>query len=458
MKNHILYGKMLLKSQKRVIFVLYRKIETVIEEHFQSQSKKILLIDGARQVGKTTIIRYVGQKLFENFIEINMVEDVLGNRLFSNVKTVEDFYLQVSMLAGDKMKEKENTLIFIDEIQAYPHLLTLLKFLSQDNQFTYIASGSLLGVALQETTSIPMGSIRKVRMFPLDFEEFLYANGLNKIFLSNIRKKFEGLETLDETTHHKMMDLFKKYLLVGGLPDAVNAFLETKNIQAVREIQNEIHDYYAVDASKYDADNKLKIRRIYDLIPSNMENKKKRIIVKEIENKKGKTFNDYSDEFEYLIGAGIALNVQAISNPTFPLIESAGKNLMKLYLNDVGILTSILYRNNIRAILDDQKSINLGSVYETVVASELIAHGHKLFYYDNRNKGEVDYLIDDYDSLSVVPIEVKSGKDYTVHSALNTFVQNEEYGVKKAIVLSNERQITVKGKIIYLPIYYLMFL
>lgn len=438
--------------------MLYRKIESVIEEHFQSQSKKVLLIDGARQVGKTTIIRYVGQKLFENFIEINMVEDVLGNQLFSNVKTVEDFYLQVSMLAGDKMKEKENTLIFIDEIQAYPHLLTLLKFLSQDNQFTFIASGSLLGVALQETTSIPMGSIRKVRMFPLDFEEFLYANGLNKIFLSNIRKKFENLETLDETTHHKMMDLFKKYLLVGGLPDAVNAFLGTKNIQAVREIQNEIHDYYAVDASKYDADNKLKIRRIYDLIPSNMENKKKRVIVKDIENKKGKTFDNYRDEFEYLIGAGIALNVQAISNPTFPLIESAGKNLMKLYLNDVGILTGILYRNNIRAILDDQKSINLGSVYETVVASELIAHGHKLFYYDNRNKGEVDYLIDDYDSLSVVPIEVKSGKDYTVHSALNTFVQNEEYGVKKAIVLSNERQITAKGKITYLPIYYLMFL
>lgn len=458
MKSHFLYGKMLLKSQKRVIFVLYRKIETVIEEHFQSQSKKVLLIDGARQVGKTTIIRYVGQKLFENFIEINMVEDVLGNRLFSNVKTVEDFYLQVSMLAGDKMKEKENTLIFIDEIQAYPHLLTLLKFLSQDNHFTFIASGSLLGVALQETTSIPMGSIRKVRMFPLDFEEFLYANGLNKMFLSNIRKKYENLETLDEPTHYKMMDLFKKYLLVGGLPDAVNAFLETKNIQAVREIQNEIHDYYAVDASKYDVDNKLKIRRIYDLIPSNMKNKKKRIIVKEIENKKGKTFDNYRDEFEYLIGAGIALNVQAISNPTFPLIESAGKNLMKLYLNDVGILTGILYRNNIRAILDDQKSINLGSVYETVVASELIAHGHKLFYYDNRNKGEVDYLIDDYDSLSVVPIEVKSGKDYTVHSALNTFVQNEEYGVKKAIVLSNERQITVKGKIIYLPIYYLMFL
>ncbi|MBC8542692.1 ATP-binding protein [Bianquea renquensis] len=437
--------------------MLYRKIESLIEAHLQSGSKKILLIDGARQVGKTYIIRYVGERLFENFIEINMVEDSLGDRLFANTKTVEDFYLQVSMLAGSKMKDKENTLIFLDEIQAYPHLLTLLKFLSQDNRFTYIASGSLLGVTLSQTTSIPMGSIRKVRMFPLDFEEFLYANGMNEIAISSMRKKFERLEALDESMHNKMMDLFRKYLLVGGLPDAINSYLSEKNIQSVREIQSEIHDYYAADASKYDEENKLKIRRIYDLIPSNMENKKKRVVAQNIENKKGKTFQNYSDEFEYLISAGIALNVQAISNPVFPLIESSGKNLLKLYLNDVGILTGILYGNNIRAILDDEKSINLGSVYETVVASELIAHGYKLFYYDNRSKGEVDYLIDDYGSLSAVPIEVKSGKDYTVHSALNTFVQNEDYHIKKAFVVSNEREISSKGKITYIPIYYVMF-
>ena len=438
--------------------MLYRKIESLIEAHLKSGSPKILLIDGARQVGKTFIIRYVGNKLFENFIEINMVEDSLGDQLFANTKTVEDFYLQVSMLAGDKMKSKQNTLIFIDEIQAYPHLLTLLKFLSQDNKFTYITSGSLLGVTLSQTTSIPMGSIRKVRMFPLDFEEFLYANGMNEIVISSMQKKFERLEALDESMHNKMMDLFRKFLLVGGLPDAVNSYLAEKNIQSVREIQSEIHDYYAADASKYDVENKLKIRRVYDLIPSNMENKKKRVIAQNIENKRGKTFSDYSSEFEYLISAGIALNVQAISNPVFPLIESTGKNLLKLYLNDVGILTGILYGNNIRAILDDEKSINLGSVYETVVASELIAHGHKLFYYDNRNKGEVDYLIDDYDSLSAVPIEVKSGKDYTVHSALNTFVQNEDYHIKKAFVVSNERKVTQNGKITYIPIYYIMFL
>lgn len=438
--------------------MLYRKIEALINEHLKKESSKILLIDGARQVGKTYIIRHVGKQLFSNYIEINMIEDSVGARLFATTQSIEDFYLQVSMIAGDRMKDKENTLIFIDEIQIYPHLLTLLKFLAQDNKFTYIASGSLLGVTLSETSSIPMGSIRKVRMFPLDFEEFLYANGMNELAVSSIRKKFERLESLDESMHNKMMDLFRKYLLVGGLPDAVNEFVQSKNIQRVREIQNETHDYYATDASKYDAERKLKIRRIFDMIPSNMENKKKRVIAQNIDNKKGKVFADYQDEFDYLISAGIALNVQAISNPSFPLIQSTGKNLLKLYLNDVGILTGILYGNNIRAVLDDEKSINLGSVYESVVASELAAHGHKLFYYDNRDKGEVDYLIDDYDSLSAVPIEVKSGKDYTVHSALNNFVKNEDYHIKKAYVVSNARDIKVNGKITYLPIYYVMFL
>lgn len=437
--------------------MLYRKIESLIEEHLSSRTNKILLVDGARQVGKTYIIRHVGKKLFSGFIELNMVEDALGERLFANTRTVEDFYLQVSMLAGDKMKEKENTLIFIDEIQAYPHLLTLLKFLSQDGRFTFVASGSLLGVTLSQTTSIPMGSIRKVRMFPLDFEEFLYANGMSEITVSALRSKFEKLETLDEPLHNKMMDLFRKYLLVGGLPDAVNAYLAEKNIRTVRQIQEEIHGYYAADASKYDAERKLKIRRIYDLIPSNMESKKKRVVAQEIENKKGKRFSDYQDEFDYLISAGIALGVQAISTPVFPLIESSGKNLLKLYLNDVGILTGILYGNNIRAVLEDKKSVNLGAVYESVVASELVAHGYRLFYYDNRNKGEVDYLIDDYESLSAVPIEVKSGKDYTVHSALDHFVQNQDYHIQKAFVVSNERTVTQKGKITYIPIYYIMF-
>lgn len=438
--------------------MLYRKIHKVIEDHFKSNNNRILLLDGARQVGKTYIIREVGKKVFENFIEIDMLSDFVNNKIFENVRSIEDFYLQVSMLAGDKMKDKENTLIFIDEIQTYPHLLTLLKFLEQDRKYTYVASGSLLGVALSETTSIPMGSIRKIRMFPLDFEEFLYANGMNETVINFMKEKFLKQIPLDESMHNKIMDMFKKYLLVGGLPQVVNEYITNKNIHKVRELQREIKEYYSIDASKYDTERKLKIRRIYDIIPSNMENKKKRVIIKDIENKKGKTVSNYLEEFEYLINSGVALNVQAISNPVFPLIESENKNLLKLYLNDVGILTGILYQTNINAILNNEKSINLGSVYETVVASELINHGHKLFYYDNRHKGEVDFLIDDYDSLSVVPIEVKSGKDYMIHSALNNFIENKEYNVEKAYVLCNERNIINRNNKIYIPIYYVMFL
>ncbi len=437
--------------------MLFRKITADIETHLKSESNKILLIDGARQIGKSYIIRYVGRKMFSNYIEINLLEDFLGNKLFENVKTVTDFYLQVSMLAGDKMKEKANTLIFLDEIQAYPHLLTLLKFLKQDDKFTYIASGSLLGVTLAKTTSIPMGSILVKRMYPLDFEEFLYANGFNSFAIEALRERFNKRETLDENTHKKLVDLFKKYLLTGGLPDAINSFLEDYNIVKVREIQAEIHEYYAADASKYGTENKLKISRVYEMLPSTLENKKKRIVVQDIENIKGKKFADYKDEFDYLTNAGIALEVKAISTPVFPLIESSGKNLIKLYMSDVGILTGIYYKNNIRAIMDDEPSVNLGTVYESVVASELKAHGHKLYYYDNRNNGEVDFLIDDYDNLSVLPIEVKSGKYYKVHSALNKFVSNDDYHIKTAVVLSNEREITTNGKITYMPIYFVMF-
>lgn len=438
--------------------MLYRKIAKTIKEHLQSASNKVLIVKGARQIGKSFIVRHVGKELFPNYVEINLLEDSIQEKLFENIRTVEDFYLQISMIAGEHLGTKEDTLIFLDEIQEYPHLLAMLKFLQQDGKFTYIASGSLLGVTLFETPSIPIGSIELLDMYPLDLEEFLIANGFGQFAIDTLRKKFERLESLDENVHNKLMDLFKKYLFVGGLPDVVNTYLETKNVVRVRKVQTDIQHFYGADATKYDKERKLKIKRIYDMVPSNMENKKKRMIIKDIEGKKGKRYNDYQNEFDYLINAGVTLEVKAISTPMFPLIESSGKNLLKLYLNDVGILTNVLYQQNIRAIMDNVRSINLGAVYENVVASELKAHGHHLFYYDNKTKGEVDYLIDDYETLSVIPIEVKSGKDYTIHSALNRFVGNEEYSISKAYVFSNEREIKSKGKIIYSPIYNVMFL
>ena len=445
-------------QRENIVVMLYRKIEHEIEAFLKSDSNKILLVDGARQVGKSFIIRHVGQRLFKNYVEINLQTDAIGERLFADVHTLADFYLQLGAIGGMRLQQKHNTLVFLDEIQAYPHLLTLLKFLKSDDRYTYIASGSLLGVTLMQTPSIPIGSISIMQMFPLDFEEFLIANGFSNDAISALNNKFEAREALNESLHNRVMSLFRRYLLVGGMPDAVNMFLAESNVPKIREIQKEIRTYYAMDASRYDLERKLKIRRVYEMIPSNLENKKKRIIVKNIEGKVGKQFSDYQDEFDYLISSGIALDVTAISNPKFPLIESARKNLLKLYLNDVGLLTGLLYGDNMKPILDDVRSINLGTVYESVVAQELKAHGHTLYYYDNKQNGEVDFLIDDYKSLSVLPIEVKSGKDYAVHSALSHFISNDEYIVNQGFVLYQEREFKYRGRILYVPIYFLMFL
>ena len=438
--------------------MLHRKIQSQIENHLTSNSNKVLVIEGARQIGKSYIIRHVGKNLFKNYIEINMLEDSLMERYFERVRTVADFYLQLGAMFGNKLGDKANTLVFIDEIQAYPHLLTLLKFLKQDDKYTYIASGSLLGVTLAQTVSIPIGSIEVVRMYPLDFEEYLWASGVNHEVITFMRERFKANQSLEEPLHDRILSLFKRYLLSGGLPDAVQTFVNTQNITQVRNIQREIHKYYGMDAAKYDAENRLKIKALFDYIPSALENVKRRIVVQNIENKKGKRFSDYQDEIDYVIHSGIALDVRAISNPKFPLLESAKKNLIKLYLNDVGLLTNLLYGNNIRAVLDDVPQINLGIVYESVVAQELKAHGYSLSYYDNKQNGEVDFLIDDFETLSVVPIEVKSGKDYKVHSALSHFISTPDYHIKRGYVLSNHREVETNNGITYLPIYYIMFL
>ena len=441
-------------------FMLYRKIGSYIEEHLKSDSDKILLLEGARQIGKSYIIREVSKRVYDNFVELNFVEDEDGKKLFKDIHSTEDFYITLSMVAGDKLDKYENTLVFLDEIQQYPQYLTMLKFFRQDKRYRFIASGSLLGLTLHSTTSIPIGSIIRKEMFQLDFEEFLIANSFGNDAITFIKNKFKNKESLPESQHNRLMDLFKRYLIVGGMPDAVNIYLETHNIVKVRELQNNIIKMYADDASKYESNNgkNLMIKRIYDMIPSQMENKKKRIVVKDIRNRAGDRFDKYYEEFEYLISSGITLDVHAISNPRFPLAESAHKNLLKLYLNDIGMLTSQLYDKNIKPILDDIKSINLGSVYESVVAQELKSHGNKLFYYDNRSKGEVDFILDDYNNLSILPIEVKSGRDYSIHSALNNMISTNEYNVKHAFVLSNERVVKQKDNILYLPIYYVMFL
>lgn len=437
--------------------MLFRKIESSIYEHFTSGNDKILVLTGARQVGKSFIIRHVARKVFRNVVEINLIEDYDGHRLFEDISDTSDFYLRLSSVAGDRLGTRDDTLVFLDEIQQYPQLFTLLKFLRQENRYTYVVSGSLLGLSLKSTTSIPLGSIDIRQMYPLDFEEFLIANGFGAEVLAAMKTKFERRESLDTVLHERVMSLFRRYLLTGGMPDAVNEYLLSHNIVKIRRIQQDIYRLYAIDAAKYDSDHRLSIERIFELIPSNMENKKKRLVYSKIENKKGKRFSDYAEETDYLTASGIALEVKAVSTPSFPLVESGLKNLLKLYLNDVGILTGILYRNNIAPIIDDECSVNLGSVYECVVAMELAAHENRLFYYDNKTKGEVDFLIDDYSKFAVTPIEVKSGKDYTVHSALSRLTSNPDYRLGEAFVLSNSPEVRRAGGISYIPVYYAMF-
>lgn len=440
--------------------MLYRKIASKIESFLKSEKKRMLVVSGARQVGKSYIIREVGMRLYSNFIEVNMEEDKQSNRLFENARTVEDFMIALSTIAGAKMKDSEKTLVFIDEIQAYSHLLTLAKFLVEDGRFTYIASGSQLGIALKTTQSIPIGSIELLSMYPLDFEEFLIANGVGELLINEMRRKFEAKEALNESLHMKVMDYFHKYLLVGGMPSAVNTYLSEHNMVSVRNIHRDISLLYKNDAAKYESESlrKLKIQRIYDMVPSNLEKVKKRIVAKDIELKKGKRMADYQDEFEYLISSGITLEVQAISKPSYPLVENSGKNLLKLYMSDIGLLTGILYHNDVQPIINDKCGVNLGSVYENVVAQELKAHGFKLYYYDNKKNGEVDFLIDSVDLLSALPIEVKSGKDYYIHTALNNLLKVDEYKITNGIVFSNEEKVYNNGNVIYMPIYYVMFL
>lgn len=438
--------------------MLYRKFARRLEEFLNNEPRKILLVNGARQIGKSYIIRYVGKQMFKNFVEINLKADKEGMGIFQSVRSVDDFYLQLGAIAGDKLGNKQDTIVFLDEIQSYPHLMTMLKFLNEEARYRYIASGSELGVALAQTPSVPIGSIAIEQMYPLDFEEFLLAMGCGQNTIDGVRRRFENRQSLNDSMHNYMLQQFKLYLLVGGMPDAINKFLENRNITQVRNIQRDIHTLYRIDASQYDEEKKLVIRNIYDLIPSNMENKKKRIIVKNIEGKSGhKQYSDYAEEFEYLTNSGVVLQVRAISNPKFPLLESESKNLLKLYLSDVGLLTNLLFGTNVNAVLGDVLSINLGSVYESVVAQELHAHGFQLHYYDNKQRGEVDFLIDDYDSLTVLPIEVKSGKDYKVHSALDRFIATPDYHISRAVVLSNEQKVYDDKGITYMPVYYVMF-
>ena len=430
--------------------MLKRKIDNYIQD-FYNNSKNALLITGARQIGKTFSIREFGKR-FNSFIEINFIDNPQAIDVFKGAKNSSDILLRLSAITSKPLIKGE-TLIFFDEVQKCPEIVTAIKFLVEEGSYRYILSGSLLGVELKDLRSEPVGYMGVKDMFPLDFEEFISCVGINENIIESLRNSWNKLLPVDEFIHSKMMELFRLYLIVGGMPAVVNKYLETNNLQDVIKIQQDIIRLYKRDIAQYDPNNKLYIEDIFNLIPPELNSKNKRFILKKLnENAK---FDRYQNSFLWLKNAGVALPIYNIEEPKVPLLLSCSRNLFKLFQNDIGLLASQYSEGIQLRIIQGDKNINFGSIYENAVAQELVAHNIDAYYYNNKKRGEIDFVIEL--EGKALPIEVKSGKDYETHHALSNIMDCEEYELQKAIVFNNENLHT-KNKIIYSPIYMIMFL
>ena len=431
--------------------MLYRKIEEKIENFYRNNSKKALMITGARQVGKTYIIRKYAKK-YKSFVEINFLDNQLAVSTFNNASNSKDLLLRISAITNKKLVPNE-TLIFLDEVQECKEIITAIKFLVEEGSYQYILSGSLLGVKIKDIRSIPVGYMDIIEMYPLDFEEFAIANGVSKRIIDQLRYSFEYRTKVDSIIHEKMMELFRLYLVIGGMPAVVMKYLNTNNLQEVVQEQDSIIQQYKKDISKYDPNNKLYLEEIFDLLPSELNNKNKRFIMKNI--KENFKFSRYENSFIWLKNAGVALPVYCINEPKNPLLLNKNRSLFKLFSSDVGLLAS-MYMNGIQLkILNKEKDINFGSIYENVAAQELKTHGFDLYYFNSKKQGELDFVIE-YQG-NILPIEIKLGKDYTKHAALNNVLDNKEYNIFEAYVFS-DFNVSVENKTIYYPIYMLMFI
>lgn len=431
--------------------MLNRKIDNYLANYFE-RTNKALLVTGARQTGKSFSIRHFGETHFESFVEINFIENPDAVGTIRGAKNSRDILIRLSLLANRPLL-KGKTLIFFDEVQEYPEIVTAIKFLVDEGSYRYIMSGSLLGVELNDLRSEPVGYLDIVEMFPLDLEEFVRALGVGDAVIDNLREAFVKLQPVDEFVHRKMMELFRLYLVVGGMPAAVQKYVDTHNLKDVMNEQLAIVRLYKRDITKYDKDRKLYIEEIFDLIPSELNAKNKRFILKKLnENLK---FSRYENSFIWLKDAGVALPVFNVEEPVVPLKLSRSRNLFKLFQNDVGLL-ACQYAEGIQLrIINDEKSINFGSIYENLVAQELHAHGFELYYFNSKKQGELDFIIEK--NGTTVPIEVKSGKDYQRHNALTNVMNNADYDIKEAFVFTGDN-LSRDGGVYCLPIYLVGFL
>lgn len=432
--------------------MLKRKIDSYLDD-FYKKTSKALLVTGARQTGKSFSIRQFGKTHFRHFVEINFIEMKGAAKALSEAKNTKDLLLRISAITNQSLVEGQ-TLIFFDEVQECPEIVTNIKFLVDDGRYRYIMSGSLLGVELKDLRSEPVGYMDIKEMYPLDIEEFFTAVGVSDIVWENVRKAWGDKHPVDSFVHSKLMELFHLYLVVGGMPAVVQKYVETNNLKTVLAEQKAITLLYKRDIAKYDPQNKLYLNEIFELIPVELNSKNKRFILKKLnENMK---FSRYENSFIWLKEAGVALPVFNVESPTIPLKLSRSRNLFKLFQNDVGLLASQYSDEDIQLrLLSNDKNINFGAVYENAVAQELHAHGLDLYYFNSKKQGELDFVAEI--NGKVVPIEVKSGKDYQRHNALSNVLNNKEYNIQQAYVFSNDN-VSQHGDVLYFPIYMATFL
>lgn len=432
---------------------LVRKSEKYIREWYTSNEKKALLVKGARQVGKTHAIRRVMQSENADFFEINLIETPAAVDVLASANTIEELIIGLSTLSTQKIT-KGKTVIFIDEVQKYKEMVTKIKFFVEEGSYRYILSGSLLGVELTNLSSAPVGYLTILEMFPLDFEEFLQITNINENIINNLKNAFENRIPVMDVVNQKMLDLFTRYLIVGGMPEAVSRFADSGNVNEIMQIHSDIQNLYKLDFTQYEAEDKrLLITNAYELIPAELLKQNRRYIVTDLQ--KGLHFERVQNTFLWLKNAGVALTVFNSTEPRIPLKLNEKSSLFKLYFSDVGMLTSEYGMNTKTMLLTKNQALNAGGIYENAVAQELISKGFKLYYYNSNRLGELDFVIE-YNNKAL-PIEVKSGKDYTIHSAMNNCLANPEYQMQEGIVFAN-CNVSQKDKVIYLPIYMIMFL
>ena len=431
--------------------MINRKIYKYLRDFFL-KDKKSLLLTGARQVGKTYAIRVIGKEVFESFVEFNFIKAPKLKSIFDNPLDTNDILLRISALTNVKLIPGK-TLIFFDEVQECPEIVTAIKFLVDEGSYRYVMSGSLLGVELKDLRSIPVGYMVEKEMYPLDFEEFALALGMSKGVMRFLHKCYERRIPVDSVVHDKMLELLRLYIVVGGMPAVVDKYLETNNIQYVRHEQENIIKLYKKDISKYNENKKLVIKEIYDRMPSELNAQNKRFILKSLHDRA--KFDKYENSFLWLMDAGVALPTYNVEKPCIPLKLNEQRNLFKLFLNDVGLL-SCMYSSGFQLdMIIGKINANFGAVFENFAAQELHAHGYDLYYYNSKKHGELDFVIE-YNN-QVLPIEIKSGKDYKRHNALNNVMNIDEYAIKHAIVFTMDN-INIQGNLTYMPIYMLMYL